>query len=730
MFRVSIITSIAMLAVLAYVPYAEAQSHGGVLILDPIPQRVVPGDTVTFSGKIYTTSGYAVQNAAVYIKDNVDFGIDTVIGIAYTDDDGRFSTAWTAQSRSSGSWDFYAVFEGSYDIYEMQSQTYSVMVETQAVQATYQTQAYVPDSSIRLDTLPHQIYAGQQIIFTGILLSGGQPAAGAYIRIMEDDPLVPDQQLASGRTDMDGRFSIPWTAKAGLVEIDFDIYAISSSARSYNQEMSVLKYGGSLQMDPIPSSARVNDVITFSGTLTLDRYDPTGAVVYIKDEDTANPDDLLAAAYVDANGRFSAGWRVSHVDPTNTAEIYAVFEGNNLLYRQTTCDSGGTMPLGGLCINTIPLRIVESAPLKPERPASGEYMDLLYALDFDKEPHVAIVPSPDSYSRISGHIVPAQEGVMMWTQELEYKYGGNWDVTFEVVSPGSFFKSKPDVIMKLVTPDQDSNCDDVYAGVAYPTIIRPVQTSVCSASEGRLHSNAEVSATAAHEFIHAMGLGHTFNKAGDLMCSNEDGIPTCSLGIRSYMPSDLNLDAVAAIYRTDGFIKPNNLFSPYEKFYGNTESSPIPRNYVYEQEPEPHYPSRNDPVYIPELDPHYPVNKPDVREHEFRTDCQITHTSDIDVDEPDLPPGWYAWLVVCDDYTVNYWFQTDSWDGFELHVLPPETNVEHYIDYAEGYYYTCEDPENVWHKRSGSCSVEAGSSIVLYNPGDGDVSITGYIWTD
>ena len=121
----------------------------------------------------------------------------------------------------------------------------------------------------------------------------------------------------------------------------------------------------------------------------------------------------------------------------------------------TTCDSNPTRSFGSICGDTIPLRISGYAPSPPitkNIPPGDEYMKLYYSLNFPNKPHVAIIPSPDSYDKVRKHIIPVQKGIMMWESSLEGKFGGNWDVSFEVVKP-------------------------------------------------------DVSATAAHEFIHAIGLG-------------------------------------------------------------------------------------------------------------------------------------------------------------------------------------------------------------------------------
>lgn len=553
-----------------------AQSYSASLSLDPIPSQVKSGDKITFSGQLMTSDGqYVISQRTIYIKDDVDFGTDTILGSVTTDGNGEFAATWTAIPRSDGAYDFYAVFEGDDYVQKARSKTHTVYVNEGTNSYSSNTKQYPNyyETKITLDRIQTSIFAGDSITFRGKLNSNGNPVSNAIVKIMEDDPLSPDQLLSSGRTDSSGRFSISWQASKGLVETDFDIYAIFDGnsnylkARSNNQILGVLRHTGSITLDAIPKSANIGDRITFSGTLELNQGSSEGAVVYIKDEDPLTGDDLLATAYVNRDGRFSASWFVTDVDADSEADIYAVFEGNDVYYRLATCDLGATMDYGGSCLHTIPIQIYykKSVPVQPNPTnLNGEYMELFYSLDFTKNPRVAIVPSPDDYNEAKKYIIPAQEGIQMWKTYLSNKYGGNWNVDFEVITPGKlFFENKPDIIMNLVTPEQDYGCNYDYYGISYPSTNKPVQTSVCISSNGQKRDSVGVSATAAHEFIHAVGLGHAWNKQGDLMCSGETKngklIYTCpnyNAG-KSKTPSDLNLAGVMNLYNADGFKNPN-----------------------------------------------------------------------------------------------------------------------------------------------------------------------------
>ena len=542
-----VLPAVAVVALAVAVPAAFAETY---VTLDPLPSAVYERDTVLFAGTL-TSDGAPLSGRTVWICEDDPFIPDTCLAQATTNHYGAFSAWWTAQAQTVElELDIYAEFRGDGWYERAQTPRYAMSV--------YEAAGPSP-ATVTLYHVPSYVYAGDPVLFMGTLTSGGVPLPGRTVSICEDDPLWPDTCLAHVTTGNDGRFYADWIAEAGIVETDYDIYAEFGGDGWYERDqtprytMSVYKHGGSITLDPIPDRAAFGEVVVLSGTLRLDAHNPEGAIVYIKDEDDLNPDDLLTSAYVGASGNFTTSWVVEDVDPDYTVDIQAVFEGNYQYDRLATLIQGLE---------------VYSDPLPPEPAPVGDdgYMKLYRSLDFDQAPRVLIVPSPDSYDAVRGHIVPVREGILQFTAMMEQNYPwGDWSVEFDVHAPGDdFVGHEPDVMVNLVTRDDDSKCSDGWLGYAYYLLPKPVPTVVCSL-DGR--TNEQVGATAAHEFMHAIGLGHTFNIRGDLMCSVEDNVPTCPTSrTKSATPSELNLAAIAAIYGTDGFQNPNNRITFEERF--------------------------------------------------------------------------------------------------------------------------------------------------------------------
>ncbi len=576
-----IIPTVMSIVLFTIVPM-EADAESTSLRLDPVP-RLAIGEYATFTGSLVDSSGRPVAGAEIDIKDD-DFGPDDYIATVRTGSDGRFSARVVVKDwdQWGGATDIYAVFEGASGFSKSRSATQEAYVSSHGTGGSsggspsggYYSggsppDAYIPaaksSTGLTLRFSANSVYAGETITFSGQLTSGGRSLSGATIHIKEDDPAWRDEFLATTTTDSQGRYSVTWRASAATFETDFDVYAVFEGSSDYLRSTSdrytlpVLKRSGTITMDTLPRSVHIGELVTFSGHLRLPGVDTTNILVYIMDEDFGGPDDLLATAYVESDGSYSVSWVARKVDSDNVADIYAVFEGDATHYRLTTCDDGPTRSFGGWCSDTVKLSILAERPRVKPDPPGGQYMELTYSLDFMSRPTVAISPSRDSYDVVRHHITPARAGLEALSSELSARHGGDWLLNYEVLEKGKWrANSRADVVVNLITGYDDDYCNDVLGWAPGIRESRPIQVYVCSTSGQTAHSNAEVMLTATHEFIHAIGLGHVFNKKNDMMCSVEDGVPTCPPSYNEEpRPSSLVLDAIAEVYGRDGFVVPN-----------------------------------------------------------------------------------------------------------------------------------------------------------------------------
>ena len=92
--------------------------------------------------------------------------------------------------------------------------------------------------------------------------------------------------------------------------------------------------------------------------------------------------------------------------------------------------------------------------------------------------------------------------------------------------------------------------------------------------------------------------------------------------------------------------------------------------------------------------------------------------------------GWWWTFVFCQEGDHYYNFETDieKNEGFELIVLPQETNTTQFISDGIGSYYPdCAEFGKKWLGISSPCNVESGSKIVIRNTNDNAIRIEGQI---
>lgn len=115
--------------------------------LDHIPETVRENNLVKISGQMLKLDGTPISNHTIFIKDDIPYDEhDVIIGIAKTDDNGRFSSIWKAAVKSDADdYDIYAVYLGGNTYGFTKSNTLVVNVIPSKTPDQNQSFAKLPD---------------------------------------------------------------------------------------------------------------------------------------------------------------------------------------------------------------------------------------------------------------------------------------------------------------------------------------------------------------------------------------------------------------------------------------------------------------------------------------------------------------------------------------------------------------------------------------------------------
>ena len=563
-----------------------------IIIYQPIEDLLID-HKINFIGKLQFLDGSPIPYQPIIIKDDITFGTDRIIAKGETNSEGIFEIPWIVENRKdvsgnpqSGEYNIYAIHEKTSVSDYSRSNTISFAIsEIEDIKCQW-----TPYSKWSLAPYEKNRLIGESISISGTLTNSRECPRDfaqvylvnfAFNKSFSESNMITSKDMILGKTitDSDGNFTIYGIANVTPKDLNPEIYLVYLDENSmfsdlYKTGINVKRFSSSITLNSIPTSINAGEIILFEGKLNLENTNPQGSAVYILDEDPLNADDLLVTAYVNSDGTFSASWIAENVDVDGVADIYAVYEATNQNYRTTSCDNENTFDFGGLCKNTLPIEIIgESAEVtNPFNPSNQEYvfkgnefMKLYYALEFSKNPTIAIILQPDSIDDLKKYITPVKEGIVEWSNLLE-ETSGDWEVDFDILMPGDRFQRFPDIIINIVSFDEVIDCKSTR-GVAWVTGEKPLNSKVCATSYGKPSKFEQVSYVAGHEFIHTVGLGHAFNKPGDVMCSVEQGKATCPNNFfPGSKPSKFNLAAIRALYGNDGWKNPNNNVEFSSKF--------------------------------------------------------------------------------------------------------------------------------------------------------------------
>lgn len=183
----------------------------------------------------------------------------------------------------------------------------------------------------------------------------------------------------------------------------------------------------------------------------------------------------------------------------------------------------------------------------------------------------------DQDDQKEGFVNNVIRGLSKWSDMLK-THSGNylaWNInTYNIIKPPKIndilkTNNNADIVIELIKSDTKP-CGEL-GGTVRPIdkFTKPIQiqlyTSCLFENNLVLAGHRVFYSTILHEFGHAMGLGHTYNKDGDLMCAGEDnniiGFNSCIYSTLAE-PSELDLDALIYMYGNDGFGNPNIFLQP------------------------------------------------------------------------------------------------------------------------------------------------------------------------
>ncbi|MBT7252670.1 MAG: hypothetical protein HN875_02915, partial [Candidatus Nitrosopelagicus sp.] len=229
-----------------------------ILTLDPLPNKITEGESITFSGQLLTDDGTPLEGKTIYVKDDRDIAIDKIIKTTTTDFNGKFKTTWSATVRSSGSYDFYAIFDGEEKSKEDKSLTYRVYVT--AIQSFEPIRVFSDESVFEI---------GDSLVIYG----DATPDEELQIALMDvNENIITSKTI---QVSSSGSYSTTlYNWKQSTTFGDYWVVTWSAIDQRYDgfwvsfiegvPKVSETK----ITLDRPPSSTVLNEPITFSGKLT------------------------------------------------------------------------------------------------------------------------------------------------------------------------------------------------------------------------------------------------------------------------------------------------------------------------------------------------------------------------------------------------------------------------------------------------------------------------------
>jgi hypothetical protein len=557
--------------------------------------------------------------------------------------------------------------------------------------------------------------------------SDGNITSFSWVQISGDESVTISQADTSQPS-----FYVPHVASD--MNLTFELTVFDDMGYGTSDEMTVLikniddfiplPINGSIILEPIPDTLDEGIFYTFKGELNIDgvsNYE--GRYVQIIDA-SGESEDILSFGSVDNGGIFISEWSTVVRDPNYN--IYALYE-----------DENGNV----LRSDNYTFTIKPSEP-KVENLTGTIIQQPFIPIEFNNYLKDKINVYIVAWDRESVQYLPsAKRAIEHWSDVLKERSGNYNAWSFNYFNSRDFpnlnsdqFRLNPmNILVNLKNADSKEcksnvgGAESTTHGVAHTLVLQrlfkgTIQIYVYTACDGKKwypsesHQDKEVERITSHELGHALGLGHTWNEKGDMMCSSDfiqrnllerilrqtpylynllTEVYSCSNALDHYndtsMPSEFDIGAIIYAYGSDGFGAPN------PRIFTDT-------NYTCSKEPKLCDPSKENDINSRDLETRENVkavtSTQEDSEPKNAISSQSAHAS-VSINPACVPSGSDSFEV-----SINgNGFKSSTEVGWKL--VAPDKSVPYY-----GYFET--DAKGVFKGKTIFDNLEDGSYKIQF----------------
>jgi len=290
------------------------------LTLESVPERAYAGDTITFNGRLVRAdTGEGIAKAPVMLKNENTLTGPGVIASGSTDDNGRFSIKWIAESKGKITFRVYASYMGGADYSNSYSEKYTIEVERLSLLVQTNKEVYTNEDQLVISGTgrPHDVLS--------VFLTTSAYSVVLGTKITVDETGKFNANLLEWDNSRDtGTYLVHVRSTTDIASSERLIIHFFKQIIQQPQGIETV-----LTLDPPRSNVTYNDNLLFAGRLETKTGLPIKeATILIKYRDDVK-DGILAQWITSDDGRFFINWKALQVSSNDFLKVYASFEGGN-----------------------------------------------------------------------------------------------------------------------------------------------------------------------------------------------------------------------------------------------------------------------------------------------------------------------------------------------------------------------------------------------------------------